>query len=127
MGKIYELIEVGNDVPESADFGIRVSGGSMTPRFQDRQSYGSKRLKSFMMAKLESSILMEMLILRSSKAMQTVLSSFPLTLLTLLSKSKQTAALQLSAESWVKYRLLDNSSCILMTYGIWHMARPAIS
>ena len=36
-GENYELIEVGNDVPESADFGIKVSGDSMTPRFQDKQ------------------------------------------------------------------------------------------
>ena len=32
-GDNYEMIEVGNDVPENADFGIRVSGDSMTPRF----------------------------------------------------------------------------------------------
>ena len=36
-GENYEMIEVGNDVPENADFGIRVSGDSMTPRFQDKQ------------------------------------------------------------------------------------------
>lgn len=36
-GENYEMIEVGNDVPENADFGIRVSGDSMIPRFQDKQ------------------------------------------------------------------------------------------
>ncbi len=33
----YDLIEVGREVPEHADFGIRVSGDSMTPRFLDKQ------------------------------------------------------------------------------------------
>ena len=36
-----EMIEVGNDVPENADFGIRVSGDSMTSRFpRQRTSNG---------------------------------------------------------------------------------------
>ena len=33
----YELLEVDSTVPPSADFGIRVSGDSMVPRFADRQ------------------------------------------------------------------------------------------
>lgn len=36
-GDGYDLIEVGREVPEQADFGIRVSGNSMTPRFLDKQ------------------------------------------------------------------------------------------
>lgn len=36
-GEGYELIEVGSEVPENADFGIKVSGDSMTPRFLDKQ------------------------------------------------------------------------------------------
>ena len=30
-------MDVGSEVPECADFGIRVDGDSMTPRFLDRQ------------------------------------------------------------------------------------------
>ena len=33
----YEWTEVGNEVPASADFGIQLSGDSMTPRFIDKQ------------------------------------------------------------------------------------------
>ncbi|MBQ8975487.1 MAG: helix-turn-helix domain-containing protein [Oscillospiraceae bacterium] len=33
----YELIEVGEDVPMSANFGVRVAGDSMSPRFEDGQ------------------------------------------------------------------------------------------
>lgn len=36
-GESYELMDVGSEVPECADFGIRVDGDSMTPRFLDRQ------------------------------------------------------------------------------------------
>ena len=36
-GESYELIDVGSEVPESADFGIKISGDSMTPRFLDKQ------------------------------------------------------------------------------------------
>ena len=36
-GGDYEMLEVDTTVPLSADFGIRVSGDSMTPRFADRQ------------------------------------------------------------------------------------------
>lgn len=36
-GESYEMIEVGSNVPECADFGIRVSGDSMIPRFLDKQ------------------------------------------------------------------------------------------
>ena len=33
----YEMIEVGTEVPENADFGIKISGDSMLPRFLDKQ------------------------------------------------------------------------------------------
>ena len=33
----YELIEVGEEVPITANFGVRISGDSMEPRFQDGQ------------------------------------------------------------------------------------------
>ena len=33
----YEMLEVDSSVPQSADFGVRVSGDSMIPRFADRQ------------------------------------------------------------------------------------------
>ena len=31
----YETVDVGEDVPETADFGVRLSGDSMEPRFND--------------------------------------------------------------------------------------------
>lgn len=33
----YELIDIGSDVPESADFGLRISGNSMEPEYQNDQ------------------------------------------------------------------------------------------
>lgn len=33
----YEMIQVGAEVPANADFGVRISGDSMTPRFVDGQ------------------------------------------------------------------------------------------
>ena len=36
-GESYEMIEVGTEVPENADFGIKISGDSMLPRFLDKQ------------------------------------------------------------------------------------------
>ena len=33
----FELIQVGTDVPESADFGLRISGDSMEPEYYNRQ------------------------------------------------------------------------------------------
>lgn len=33
----YDLVEVGNEVPISADFGVRIAGDSMQPRFIDGQ------------------------------------------------------------------------------------------
>ena len=36
-GENYELLEVDSTVPMSADFGVRVNGDSMAPRFTDRQ------------------------------------------------------------------------------------------
>ena len=36
-GEEYEMIQVGNEVPSKADFGVRISGNSMEPRYMDRQ------------------------------------------------------------------------------------------
>lgn len=33
----FEMIQVGNDVPETADFGIRINGDSMEPRYVNGQ------------------------------------------------------------------------------------------
>lgn len=33
----YKLIDIGSDVPESADFGLRISGNSMEPEYQNGQ------------------------------------------------------------------------------------------
>ncbi|MDD3141250.1 MAG: S24 family peptidase [Lachnospiraceae bacterium] len=34
----FELIEVGDEVPESADFGVKLSGDSMEPRYINHQT-----------------------------------------------------------------------------------------
>ena len=34
---IYEEVEVGPEFPETADFGVRISGDSMMPRYLDKQ------------------------------------------------------------------------------------------
>jgi len=36
-GEHYEMIEVDDLIPESADYAVRVGGDSMTPRFVDKQ------------------------------------------------------------------------------------------
>lgn len=33
----YELIDIGSEVPDSADFGLRISGNSMEPEYIDGQ------------------------------------------------------------------------------------------
>ena len=37
-GEDYEMVEVGAEVPEGANFGVRVAGDSMEPRYQDGQT-----------------------------------------------------------------------------------------
>lgn len=34
----FEMIEVGEEVPEEADFGLAINGDSMEPRYQDKQA-----------------------------------------------------------------------------------------
>ncbi len=42
-GEDYEEVEVGNDVSAMADFGIRIKGNSMEPRYTDGQTVWIKR------------------------------------------------------------------------------------
>lgn len=44
----YELAEVGSEVPENANFGVRVSGNSMEPRFHDGQNVWIHQQRSIM-------------------------------------------------------------------------------
>lgn len=44
----YELTEVGEEVPENANFGVRVSGNSMEPRFHDGQNVWIHQQRSIM-------------------------------------------------------------------------------
>ena len=37
-GEDYEVIEAGDDVPEGADFGVRITGDSMKPKFANHQT-----------------------------------------------------------------------------------------
>jgi len=44
----YELTEVGSEVPANANFGVRVSGNSMEPRFHDGQNVWIHQQRSVM-------------------------------------------------------------------------------
>lgn len=47
-GEDYEMIEVGVEVPEGANFGVRVAGDSMEPRFHDGQTVWVRQQRSLM-------------------------------------------------------------------------------
>lgn len=47
-GEDYEMQEVGDEVPEKANFGVRVSGDSMEPRFHDGQTVWVSQQHSLM-------------------------------------------------------------------------------
>lgn len=47
-GEDYEMREVGDEVPENANFGVRVSGDSMEPRFHDGQTVWVSQQHSLM-------------------------------------------------------------------------------
>lgn len=47
-GEDYEMVEVGKEVPEGANFGVRVSGDSMEPKFHDGQTIWVHQQRSLM-------------------------------------------------------------------------------
>ncbi|MCF0137116.1 MAG: helix-turn-helix domain-containing protein [Oscillospiraceae bacterium] len=47
-GEDYEMTEVGDEVSRSANFGVRVSGDSMEPRFHDGQTVWVRQQRSLM-------------------------------------------------------------------------------
>ncbi len=47
-GEDYEMVEVGAEVPEGANFGVRVAGDSMEPRFHDGQILWVRQQRSLM-------------------------------------------------------------------------------
>lgn len=47
-GEDYEMVEVGPEVPEGANFGVRVAGDSMEPRFHDGQTVWVRQQRSLM-------------------------------------------------------------------------------
>ena len=47
-GENYEMIEVGSEVPEGANFGVRVAGDSMEPRYHDGQTVWVRQQRSLM-------------------------------------------------------------------------------
>ena len=47
-GEDYEMLEVGSEVPEGANFGVRVSGDSMEPRFHSGQAVWVRQQRSLM-------------------------------------------------------------------------------
>ena len=47
-GEDYEMVEVGAEVPEGANFGVRVAGDSMEPRFHDGQTVWVRQQRSLM-------------------------------------------------------------------------------
>ena len=47
-GEDYEMVEVGAEVPEGANFGVRVAGDSMEPRYHDGQTLWVHQQRSLM-------------------------------------------------------------------------------
>lgn len=47
-GEDYEMVEVGREVPDGANFGVRVSGDSMEPQFHDGQIIWVRQQRSLM-------------------------------------------------------------------------------
>ena len=47
-GENYEMVEVGEDVPEGANFGVRVAGDSMEPEYHDGQIVWVRQQRSLM-------------------------------------------------------------------------------
>lgn len=47
-GEDYEMIEVGAEVPEGSNFGVRVAGDSMEPEFHDGQTVWVRQQRSLM-------------------------------------------------------------------------------
>lgn len=47
-GEDYEMVEVGAEVPEGANFGVRVAGDSMEPEFHDGQTIWVRQQRSLM-------------------------------------------------------------------------------
>lgn len=47
-GENYEMVEVGNEVPEGANFGVRVAGDSMEPKYHDGQTVWVRQQRSLM-------------------------------------------------------------------------------
>ena len=47
-GEDYEMVEVGPEVPEGANFGVRVAGDSMEPRFHNGQIIWVRQQRSLM-------------------------------------------------------------------------------
>ena len=47
-GEDYEMVEVGAEVPEGSNFGVRVAGDSMEPRFHNGQTVWVRQQRSLM-------------------------------------------------------------------------------
>ena len=47
-GEDYEMVEVGQEVPEGSHFGVRVAGGSMEPRFHNGEIVWVRQQRSLM-------------------------------------------------------------------------------
>ena len=47
-GEDYEMVEVGAEVPDGANFGVRVAGDSMEPEFHDGQTIWVRQQRSLM-------------------------------------------------------------------------------
>ena len=47
-GEDYEMVEVGQEVPEGSNFGVRVAGDSMEPEFHDGQTVWVRQQRSLL-------------------------------------------------------------------------------
>ncbi len=77
-GEDYEMVEVGQEVAEGANFGVRVSGDSMEPEFHDGQVIWVRQQRSLMTGEIGiflydgSAYLKQLVALKSSMALHSL-------------------------------------------------------
>ncbi len=82
-GEDYEMVEVGAEVPEGANFGVRVAGDSMEPEFHDGQTVWVRQQRSLMTGEIGiflydgSAYLKKLVALEGSMALRSLNPKYP--------------------------------------------------
>lgn len=82
-GEDYEMVEVGAEVPEGANFGVRVAGDSMEPEFHDGQTVWVRQQRSLMTGEIGiflydgSAYLKKLVALEDSMALRSLNPKYP--------------------------------------------------